>query len=147
LQGGSPEARMIKEHVDTTQKLASLREIRGAITCLHNGDFECATTLARAAEGMVPDKRKGGKPLFKLMRERMPNDDPNLFSNWLKHPRGAEKARITVFEVVVMILRAIHKFVWYYEESSDYFELFQDWAMLHGHLPKRITQRAASSKA
>jgi hypothetical protein len=137
---------MIKELVDTTRKLASLRQIRGAISCLHNGDYECAVTLAHAAEGMVPDKRKSGdrKPLIKLMRERLTDDDPNLFSNWLKHPKGAERATISVFEVVVMILRAIHKFVWCYEETSDHFELFQDWAMLHGHLPKRITEAEAS---
>lgn len=133
---------MIKEHVDTTQKLASLRQIRGAISCLHNGDYECAITLAHAAEGIVPDKKGDDrKPLVKLTREKMPDDDPNLFSSWLKHPRGAEKATISVFEVVTMIVRAIHKFVWYYEESSDHFELFQDWAILQGHLPKRITEQ------
>jgi hypothetical protein len=137
---------MIREHVDTTRKLAPLRQIRGAIACLHNSDYECAITLAHAAEGMVPDKKQGSdsKPLIKLMRERLPGDDPNLFCNWLKHPRGAEKARIEVFEVVLMILRAIHKFVWYYEETSDHFESFQNWAMLHGHLPKRITESAKS---
>jgi hypothetical protein len=135
---------LVKEYVDTRRKLAPLRQIRGAITCLHDGDYECAITLAHAAEGMVPDKKERGdsKPLIKLMRERVPDDDSNLFSSWLKHPRGVEKARITVFEVVLMILRAIHKFVWYYEESSNHFESFQDWAMLHGHLPKRITERA-----
>jgi hypothetical protein len=142
---------MIKEYVDTTQKLASVRQIRGEISCLHDGQYECAVTLAHAAEGMVPDKRKDnkplGKPMFKLIREGMPDDDPNLFSNWLKHPKGAERARIPVLEVVIMILRAIHKFVWYYEESSDYFELFQDWAMLHGHLRKRITESATPSAA
>ena len=137
---------MIKEHVNTTRKVAPIRQIRTAISCLHNGDYECAITLAHAAEGMVPDKREGDdrKPLFKLMRERLPDDDPNLFSNWLKHPRGADKATISVFEVVVMIARAIHKFVWYYGESNDHFELFQDWAMLHGHLPKRITEGPSS---
>jgi len=90
----------------------------------------------------VPDKKDGedGKPLFKLMRDRLPDNDPNLFSNWLKHPRGADKATIPVFEVVLMIARAIHKFVWYYEESSDHFETFQKWAMLHGHLPKPIIE-------
>jgi hypothetical protein len=136
---------MIKDHVDTTRKVALLRQIRGAITCLHDGDYECAITLARAAEGMVPDKKEGsdGKPLIKLMHERLSDEDPNLFSNWLKHPRGADRATIPVFEVVLMILRAIHKFVWYYEETSDHFESFQNWAMLHGHLPKRITESAA----
>jgi hypothetical protein len=140
---------MIKESVDTTRSLAAIRQIRGAITSLHNGDYECAVTLAHAAEGMIPDKKKDGdgKPLIKLMRERLPDDDPNLFSSWLKHPKGAEKATISVFEVVLMIARAIHKFVWYYEASNDHFESFQDWAMLHGHLPKRITERAEPEKA
>jgi hypothetical protein len=138
---------MIKEHIVTTQKLASLKQIRGAISCLHDGEYECAVTLAHAAEGMVPNKRKDGKPLFTIMRGGMPDDDPNLFSNWLKHPRGAERARISVLEVVMMIARAIHKFVWHYQESSDHFELFQDWATLHGHLPKRITERATPPTA
>lgn len=140
------EADVVKDHVNTTRKLAALRQIRGAITCLHNGDYECAVTLAHAAEGMVPDEKEGDdkKYLFKLMRERMPDDDHNLFSNWLKHDKKADKATIFVFEVVVMIARAIHKFVWYYGESSDHFKSFQDWAMLHGHLPKRITEGPAS---
>jgi hypothetical protein len=135
---------MIKEHVNTTREVAPIRQIRGAINYLHSGDYECAITLAHAAEGMVPDRKKGddGKPFIVLMRERLPDDDPNLFSNWLKHPKGGDKATIPLFEVVVMILRAIHKFVWYYEATSDCFESFQDWAMLHGHLPKRITQKA-----
>jgi hypothetical protein len=133
---------VVKDHVNTTRKFAALRQIRGAITCLHEGDYECAITLAHAAEGMVPDEKKGddGKYLFKLMRERLPDNDHNLFSNWLKHDKIGDKATISVFEVVVMITRAIHKFVWYYGESSDHFETFQRWAMLHGHLPKPIIE-------
>jgi hypothetical protein len=84
---------MVKEHVETTRKLAPIRQIRGAISALHNGDYECAVTLAHAAEGMVPDKKPGDdrKPLIKLMCERMPDDDPNLFSNWLKKPERRRK--------------------------------------------------------
>src|SRR5258708_26469478 len=44
-----------------------------------------------------------------------------------------------------MIALAIHKFVWFYEESTDRFESFVDWAMLHGHLPRRITERAVQT--
>jgi hypothetical protein len=135
----------MKEHVDTTRKIASMRQIHGAIRCLHDEQFECAITLAGAGEEMVPNSRKDEKPLVKILQERMPDDDPNLFRNWLKHPRGPDKARVTVMEVVLMITRAIHKFVWFYEESTDSFELFIDWAMLHGHLPRRITEKSAQT--
>jgi hypothetical protein len=140
---------VVKEHVNTTRKYAALRQIRGAITCLHDGDYECAVTLAHAAEGMVPDEKPGagGKYLFLLMKERLPDDDHNLFCNWLKHDRPKDKATISVLEVVVMIARAIHKFVWYYGDSSDHFESFQKWAMLHGHLPKPITEGPAEESA
>jgi hypothetical protein len=139
---------VVRVHVDTTRKYAALRQIRGAITCLHDVDYECAVTLAHAAEGMIADEKQGGgKYLFQLMKERLPDDDHNLFCNWLKHDRPGDKARITVFEVVVMIARAIHKFIWYYQESSDHFNSFQKWALLHGHLPKPISEGPAQESA
>jgi hypothetical protein len=133
---------VVKEHVDTTRQIAAIRQIHRAIRSLHDGDFECAITLAGAGEEMVPNDRKGGKSLIKLLQDKTPDDDPNLFRNWLKHAKGPDKARVTILEVVVMIARAIHKFVWYYESSTDLFESFVDWAVLHGHLPKRITENA-----
>jgi hypothetical protein len=135
----------MREYLDTTRKIAAVRQIRGAIRALHDEEFECAITLAAAGEGMVPNDRKDGKPLIKILRDKMPEDDPNLFSNWLKHPKGPDKARILIMEAVVMISRAIHKFVWYYEESADSFETFSDWAVLHGHLPRRLTEKAEAT--
>jgi len=61
----------------------------------HFRHYECAVTLAHAAEGMVSDEKEGDdrKYLFKLMRERMPGDDHNLFTNWLKHEKKLIRRR------------------------------------------------------
>lgn len=44
--------------IDTHIRLASMRQIHCAIEHLERGDFECAITLAAAAEGMLPEPEK-----------------------------------------------------------------------------------------
>ena len=44
--------------IDTHIRLASMRQIHCAIEHLHRGDYECAITLAGAAEGILPDTWK-----------------------------------------------------------------------------------------
>jgi tRNA threonylcarbamoyladenosine modification (KEOPS) complex Cgi121 subunit len=48
--------------IDTQIRLASMRQIHGAIEHLERGDIECAITLAAAVEGMLPER---GKPYFR----------------------------------------------------------------------------------
>ena len=38
-----------------TKKEAALRQINASIKHLYNGEYECAATLAGAAEGMLPN--------------------------------------------------------------------------------------------
>ena len=40
--------------IETTIRVASMRQIHAAIDHLPRGDFECAITLAAAGEGMLP---------------------------------------------------------------------------------------------
>jgi hypothetical protein len=41
--------------IDTCSHYASMRQIHAAIDHWRHADFECAITLAGAAEGMLPD--------------------------------------------------------------------------------------------
>ena len=44
---------------ETTRQLASLYQINGALEHFHEHEFECAITLASAAEGVLPDAEDG----------------------------------------------------------------------------------------
>ena len=95
--------------IETTKKLSSLRQIKAAIAHLHKEEFEAAMTLAAAAEGQISEGIV--EHLFRLLRRRAPQENFNLFINWLKHPSGPDSATISEFEVALTIARAIHKFV------------------------------------
>ena len=70
-------------------------------------------TLAAAAEGQIPEGVV--EHLFRLLRRRAPQENFNLFINWLKHPSGPDSATISEFEVALTIARAIYKFVAVYK--------------------------------
>ena len=80
--------------------------------------------------------------LFRILREKMPGFDHNAFSNWLKHPTGPYTATISELEVVVMIARAIQKFVAAYEATRPEFEKFSAWALEKGHIKRPLTEKA-----
>jgi hypothetical protein len=124
-------------NVETSKKLSALRKIHAAIVHFHKGEFECAMTLAAAAEGQVPDSDK--PYLFRILKH-VPDLDLNAIINWLKHDRAQEKATISEFEVVLTISRAIHKFVAAYRKSSREFEDFNKWAVENGHMPRPLTE-------
>jgi hypothetical protein len=117
--------------IDTHIRLASMRQIHCAIEHLHRGDYECAITLAGAAEGMLPDT---WKPHFRQKVKEFSKSgeinaeggavDPNDYINWLKHgtlvkngPR-IEHATIPAEESVVVIGRAITKYNAVYDDCS-----------------------------
>jgi hypothetical protein len=127
------------DHVKTSKQLSALRQVRAAIEHFHKGEFECAMTLAAAGEGQLSDK--GIKFFWRILKLRAPAEDFNLFINWLKHATGPDKAIISEFEVVLTIARAIHKFVAAYSKSCAEFEAFSKWAVEHGHMPTRLTQK------
>jgi hypothetical protein len=61
--------------------------------------------------------------------------------NWLKHPGGPENATIPEFEAVLVISRAIHKFVAAYEATTQAFIDFEKWAVENGHMPRFLKQK------
>jgi hypothetical protein len=73
-----------------------MRQIHCAIEHLHQGDFECAITLAGAAEGILPDTdeahfRQKVQALSKSPEIRAAGGatGANDYINWLKYGRVA----------------------------------------------------------
>jgi hypothetical protein len=126
--------------IDTSKQLASWRQIIAAIAHLHKREFECAITLAGAAEGQLKETPR--EYLFKLLKKVFSHDELNLVRDWLKHQSGPENATITEFEAAIMIARAIHKFLAVYEASHPDFEAFSQWAVAAGHIPRPLSADA-----
>jgi hypothetical protein len=88
-----------------------MRQIHAAIEHWRRGDFECAITLASAAEAMLPDI---DEPHFREMKNIR---DINEICNWLIHGGSAlvkgddiDTVVIEEIDTVVAIHRAILKF-------------------------------------
>jgi hypothetical protein len=124
--------------VETTKQLSSMRQTKAAIEHLHKGQLECAITLVAAAEGQLPETKT--EYLFRLLQRLKPQENFNLFITWLKHPTGPDTATISDFEAVLVIARAIQKFVAVYEASCTEFNAFSAWAVAQGHLPRSIVE-------
>jgi hypothetical protein len=125
--------------VKTNKRLAAQRQIIAAIEHLHKKDYECAITLAGAAEGQV--KEKTTNHLFRLILKAFTSDEANVYIHWLKHPSGPDNAEITEQEVVVTIIRAIQKFVGTYQASHPRFETFSEWCIASRYTKKSLTKR------
>jgi hypothetical protein len=118
-----------------------MRQIHCAIEHLHRGDYECAITLAGAAEGMLPDT---DEPHFRqrvLGLSKSPEikaaggaTGANDYINWLKHgsiQRGGsriETATIPATESVAVVWRAITKYHAVYKDPSPQMLSFHRWA-------------------
>lgn len=124
----------------TSKKRSALRQIEAAIKHFHNGELDSAITLAAAGEGQLPETTK--EYLFRLLRRLAPKDDFNLVITWLKHPGGPENATISEFEAVLVISRAIHKFVAAYEATTQAFLDFEKWAVDKGHMPRFLAEKS-----
>src|SRR6266404_5200340 len=114
---------------ETTKQLAALRQIGAALEHLSKREFECAITLAAAAEGLLPPTDE--PHLFSDMKEFIPPDefkylDFNMVVNWLKHykPEDPDPFSILESEAVSLILRAITKFIAVYHQSTKLMEAF-----------------------
>jgi hypothetical protein len=131
--------------IETNVHFASMRQINAAIEHMHRDDYECAITLAGAAEGMLPDtdephfrqkmKELAGAPEIKAAGGAT---GPNDYINWLKHASlmkggpGIENAIIPLIEVIAVIWRAITKFrVTYPEVRTPQMLSFENWARSH----------------
>jgi tRNA threonylcarbamoyladenosine modification (KEOPS) complex Cgi121 subunit len=127
--------------IETHSRLASMRQIHCAIEHLHRGDYECAITLASAAEGMLlePD----AKYLRNKINDMSEKDEikaaggatkPNDFATWLKH--GTYNGKKTENEIVIIpseesvawVRRAISKYQTVYSDLSPQMRGFNDWA-------------------
>ncbi len=124
-----------EKHVKTTKQLAALTQTHAAIWHFRNGEFECAVTLAAAAEGLLPPTDE--PHLFQILKNSpMAKElNYNLFINWLKHPNPPDVAIIGDFEVAIIIVRAISKYVAVYKSGSPTMKDFVTWAFERGHLP------------
>src|SRR5260221_9155860 len=114
--------------MDTITRFAPMRKIHAAIEHLKRQDFECAITLAAAAEGMLPSTEN---PYFhekvKAFAAGLPQEaegakGPNDVITWLKHGtyngQKCDSATIEHFECVATIWRAISKFIAVYDDAS-----------------------------
>jgi hypothetical protein len=117
-----------------------MRQIHCAIEHLHRGDYECAITLAGAAEGMLPDT---WKPHFRQKVKALSQSSEiqeeggaigeNDYINWLKHgslKRGGPRfdaTTIPVEESLVVVYRAITKYNAVYDDFSPQMLSYLGW--------------------
>ncbi len=122
--------------METSKKDSAQRQTQRAIEHYRRGDLDCAITLAAAAEGMLPTVED--PHMFQALQShpKAKELDYNLVINWLKHSNGPPTATLDEFEAVVVIARAITKFVAVYHQSTEIFEDFLRHAHKEGHLPK-----------
>jgi hypothetical protein len=134
LSGTTPVA------IDTYTRLASMRQIHCAIEHIYRGDYECAITLASAAENMLPE------PSQEYLRHKIKAlsvradikaaggaTEPNDFATWLKHgtyngkKTGDEVFTIPNEESIAWACRAISKYNAVYNDLSPQMGSFQNW--------------------
>ena len=106
--------------IETTIRVASMRQIHAAINHLHRGDFECAITLAAAGEGMLPaidnpDSFLREKALIPMPASSYAEVRVNEIVDWLAHGISGDGTRIELVqiserEMIVTIFRAISRF-------------------------------------
>jgi len=136
LRGGTMPSEKPERRV--SKKEAAQRQIHAAIELLRTkNEYECAITLANAAEGML----SGGEPrhLFEKFKERRPQDmgSEREFTNWLnetaywlKHATEhlEDELIITEYESWVMVARAVSKYYWTFGETTrSMFEFSYFW--------------------
>jgi hypothetical protein len=134
--------------VRTTKKLSAMRQILMAIRCIDSVDYECAVTLAGAAEGQIDEKLipADTEPhLFRVIRKYFSSEATNEDVVWMKHPSGENDREVTQFDVALTISRAIQKYVAAYQETHVKFEEFSQWAVERGHIPRPLTEKAPAS--
>ncbi|MCC8948205.1 hypothetical protein H8A97_24620 [Bradyrhizobium sp. Arg62] len=138
--------------IETTTKLASMRQLHAAIEHHGKQNWECAITLAAAAEGMLPptDEPHFHKKVKELAASLPEVDEgsqgPNDVITWLKHGtfRGkkCDAATIDNSETPVVIWRAITKFYAVYNEVSPQMQSWQQTMK-----DSLLAERAAKAEA
>ena len=115
------------------------RQINGAIRLLFEGEYECAMTLACAAEDQFVSER--GDHLFETMKQRRPEEFANekqwtrilnTTRDWLKHASGDSEHEISEYETWIMICRAYTKYHAAFQEESAEMLQFVEWSRARG---------------
>jgi hypothetical protein len=125
-----------------SKKEAVIRQVHGAIEHIYKGEFECAITLAGAAEGQSSHQNKA--TLFAELKVRVPpefKDEKqwiarlNAVRDWLKHPtpQYGDEWTISEYDAVIMTIRALSKFQWEHRQSTERIEAFLDWCRERGY--------------
>lgn len=120
-----------KEERLTTKKQASLRQLHAAIEHLRNGDYECAVTLAGAAEGQLAGR--GERDFWQIMKivafqgrtdRKAVIAELNETRDWLKHPTRQLKDYhyIHADDAWIACLRAAMQFVSAFKQQSTKME-------------------------
>src|SRR5688572_12962131 len=108
-----------------SKKDACRAQIHAAIEHLWEGEYECAITLAGAAEGQIDDG--GPDTMWERLKAKVPEDQKkemmrqfNAYRDWLKHVTGElpEEIEIGEFETVVMLVRVTTKFTGKHRETT-----------------------------
>jgi hypothetical protein len=127
---------MAEKTIESSKKNAAFNQIIGAIEHFEDGEYECAITLAGAAEGVLPNTEEPHlnqklRAWFSQLVCKTPADDPNAMINWLKHPGGPATATISEAEVIGTIQRAISKFSAVHGGITPRMKKFTEWALAH----------------
>jgi hypothetical protein len=106
-----------RKSITLTGVRAAVRQIEAAIDHWEKNEFDIATTLAGAAEGMIVSARgifdyQRNHPRVKEVLKMTPieyADQLNRERNWLKHPPRHKTMRFTEYSAAFMIARALSK--------------------------------------
>jgi hypothetical protein len=117
--------------IKTNRQLSASRQIDAAIDHLNAGQFECAVTLALAAEDQIPES--GSMDLFKALKQqglhKRDINQLNFLRNWLKHPKEPEEIEFSEFEVAIALVRATSRFFGQYGTKTEKVEAFLVWCV------------------
>jgi predicted DNA-binding ribbon-helix-helix protein len=128
-----------------TKKQTSLRQLHAAIEHLRHGEYECAITLAGAAEGQLAGRVEiDFWQVLKIVAREDRSDIKSVISklnetrDWLKHPTNQldDLRYLHVDEAWLACLRAAMQFVSVYKEQSSKMDWFLKRAEKKGFIDK-----------
>jgi hypothetical protein len=120
---------MTERVIQTSKRLAAMRQIHAAIGHFHAGDFECAITLCSAAEGQMPEPDEPSRHLCgRLKQAGAKSDDFNFVATWMKHGWGRDEVEIPQWMVAMWLNRAISKYRAVYGGGTPEMTALFPWA-------------------
>ena len=120
-----------------SKKDAARLQILTACTLLFEGNWECAMTLAGAAEGQIPETKNAIVPdIFTRIKsvlgknyasEREHVSFENSERDWLKHNSDQSNKLIYEFKAFMMVARAASKYWSVYRDNSEDIQALNKW--------------------